>query len=40
MLNLFVYGSLGPNRPNAHILENMGGTWAKAYVHGDLHAKG
>ena len=40
MLSLFIYGTLGPNRPNAHILENMGGTWATAYVHGELHAKG
>lgn len=40
MLSLFVYGTLGPNRPNAHLLENIGGTWAKAYVHGELHAKG
>jgi gamma-glutamylcyclotransferase (GGCT)/AIG2-like uncharacterized protein YtfP len=40
MLSLFVYGTLGPNRPNVHILENMGGTWAEAYVHGELLAQG
>jgi gamma-glutamylcyclotransferase (GGCT)/AIG2-like uncharacterized protein YtfP len=40
MLSLFVDGTLGPNRPNAHILENIGGTWATAFVHGELHAKG
>ena len=40
MLSLFIYGTLGPKRPNAHILENMGVTWATAYVHGELHAKG
>lgn len=40
MLSLFVYGTLGPNRPNAHILENIGGTWTTAFVHGELHAKG
>lgn len=27
MESLFVYGTLGPGRPNAHILENIGGTW-------------
>ncbi|PJG44171.1 hypothetical protein XA39_04275 [Acinetobacter tandoii] len=40
MLSLFVYGTLGPNRPNAHILEKIGGTWAEAYVHGELQDKG
>lgn len=25
MSSLFVYGTLGPGRPNAHILENIGG---------------
>lgn len=40
MLSLFVYGTLGPNRPNAHVLENIGGTWAEASVRGSLHQQG
>ncbi|OEC84735.1 gamma-glutamylcyclotransferase family protein [Acinetobacter sp. YK3] len=40
MLNLFVYGTLGPNRPNAHIMENIGGTWADAHVFGTLKQQG
>ena len=37
---LFVYGSLGPNRPNAHILESVGGSWIKATVKGYLKNRG
>ena len=33
---LFVYGTLGPGRPNAHILEALGGQWLDAYVIGRL----
>lgn len=33
---LFVYGTLGPGRPNAHILEAVDGVWEEAYVHGHL----
>ncbi|MFI8033983.1 gamma-glutamylcyclotransferase family protein [Acinetobacter sp. ABJ_C3_5] len=40
MLSLFVYGTLGPNRPNAHIMENIGGTWAEAHVFGTLKQQG
>ncbi|EPG41401.1 hypothetical protein F907_00266 [Acinetobacter colistiniresistens] len=40
MLSLFVYGTLGPNRPNAHIMENIGGTWADAHVFGTLKQQG
>ncbi|KQN51906.1 hypothetical protein ASE93_01735 [Serratia sp. Leaf50] len=40
MLSLFVYGTLGPNRPNAHILERIGGTWQEGYVLGTLLNKG
>lgn len=40
MLSLFVYGTLGPNRPNAHIMENIGGTWAEAHVFGILKQQG
>ena len=34
--HLFVYGTLAPGRPNAHVLEPLGGTWAPATVRGDL----
>lgn len=33
---LFVYGTLGPGRPNAHVLENIGGEWSEAFVLGRL----
>lgn len=37
---LFVYGTLGPGRPNAHVLENIGGTWIQARVRGRLLEEG
>lgn len=37
MSSLFVYGTLGPGRPNTHILENIGGQWAEGWVNGTLH---
>jgi len=37
---LFVYGTLGPNRPNAHILEDIGGYWETASVIGILKEEG
>jgi gamma-glutamylcyclotransferase (GGCT)/AIG2-like uncharacterized protein YtfP len=37
---LFVYGTLGPGRPNEHILGNIGGSWEKASVAGILHDEG
>ena len=37
---LFVYGTLGPGRPNDHILNNIGGSWQKASVTGYLHHEG
>ncbi len=37
---LFVYGTLGPGRPNEHIMKNIGGTWEKASVIGILHQEG
>ncbi|AVH16041.1 gamma-glutamylcyclotransferase [Enterobacter sp. SGAir0187] len=40
MERLFVYGTLGPGRPNAHILENIGGTWQAGHVGGSLLNKG
>ena len=41
MLNkLFVYGTLGPGRPNEHLLTDIGGTWTDATVRGSLQQKG
>lgn len=37
MNQLFVYGTLCPNRENAHILGEIGGDWQKAAVHGTIH---
>ena len=37
MNRLFVYGTLCPNRENAHILGGIGGDWQQAYVHGTVH---
>lgn len=37
---LFVYGSLGPGRPNEHILGNIEGSWEEASVHGIWHNEG
>ena len=37
MNQLFVYGTLCPNRENAHILGRIGGDWQKASVHGTIH---
>jgi gamma-glutamylcyclotransferase (GGCT)/AIG2-like uncharacterized protein YtfP len=33
---LFVYGTLAPGRPNAHILAPLSGIWVKASVRGYL----
>jgi gamma-glutamylcyclotransferase (GGCT)/AIG2-like uncharacterized protein YtfP len=33
---LFVYGTLAPGRPNAHVLAPLVGTWAPATVMGTL----
>jgi len=40
MEKLFVYGTLGPGRPNEHILKRMGGTWKKGFVFGKLFKEG
>lgn len=40
MHSLFVYGTLGPGRPNAHIMENIGGSWQQGYVLGNLREAG
>ncbi len=37
MNRLFVYGTLCPNRENAHILAGIGGDWEKASIHGTIH---
>lgn len=37
---LFVYGTLGPGRPNEHWLTKIGGTFEEAHVTGRLYAKG
>ncbi len=37
---LFVYGTLGPDRPNEHVLANIGGSWLKATVTGSLRHEG
>ena len=38
--HLFVYGTLAPGRPNAHVLEAIGGTWTGASLRGHLHQDG
>ena len=37
---LFVYGSLAPSRPNAHVLSDVVGTWEPATVNGMLVQEG
>ena len=37
---LFVYGTLAPGRPNAHVLATVPGTWEPATVRGTLHPEG
>jgi gamma-glutamylcyclotransferase (GGCT)/AIG2-like uncharacterized protein YtfP len=37
---LFVYGTLAPGRPNAHVLADVAGTWEPATVLGRLIAEG
>jgi gamma-glutamylcyclotransferase (GGCT)/AIG2-like uncharacterized protein YtfP len=37
---LFVYGSLGPGRPNEHFLSAIGGTWEEDSVNGYLKPQG
>lgn len=38
--HLFVYGTLAPGRPNAHILADVPGTWEPAVVRGYLRQEG
>ena len=37
---LFVYGTLGPGRPNEHVLTAIGGSWLNASVTGFLRNEG
>ncbi len=37
---LFVYGTLGPGRPNEHVLGAVGGSWETATVSGTLRHEG
>jgi gamma-glutamylcyclotransferase (GGCT)/AIG2-like uncharacterized protein YtfP len=37
---LFVYGTLAPGKPNAHVLAGVRGTWEPASVNGRLLAEG
>src|SRR5690606_34903451 len=36
MDRLFVYGSLGPGRPNEHVMQKIGGNWEAASLRGTL----
>lgn len=38
--NLFVYGTLQPGQPNAHLLESIGGSWTPAFIRGHFDADG
>ena len=40
MEHLFIYGTLVPKRQNEHILKNIGGTFQKAFMYGDLVQEG
>lgn len=40
MERLFVYGTLGPGRPNEHVLNAIGGSWETATVTGTLRNEG
>lgn len=37
---LFVYGTLGPGRPNEEVLTSIGGSWEPAVVSGSLRNEG
>ena len=40
MDRLFVYGTLAPGEPNAHIMEPMKGTWLPGKIRGTLYPGG
>ena len=37
---LFVYGTLAPGRPNAHVLADVSGSWEPGIVEGTLYQEG
>ena len=39
-VSAFVYGTLGPGRPNEHVLDAIGGSWETATVTGTLRHEG
>ena len=40
IMNLFIYGTLAPGKPNEHVLKDVNGTWRKAMVKGHLFSSG
>lgn len=40
MQRLFIYGTLAPGRPNAHVMAGIPGTWEPATVRGRLIQQG
>ncbi|ALM50906.1 gamma-glutamylcyclotransferase family protein [Halomonas huangheensis] len=36
MQRLFIYGTLGPGRPNEHVMQKIGGSWKAATLKGRL----
>lgn len=40
MERLFVYGTLAPGKPNAHVMADIPGEWEPATVRGRLHPEG
>lgn len=38
--HLFIYGTLAPGRPNAHVLAHVPGTWRTAKITGTLFKRG
>ena len=38
--HLFIYGTLGPGRPNEHVMAAIGGEWQEASVRGQLKQEG
>lgn len=37
---LATYGTLAPGRPNAHLLDELFGTWTRGSIRGHLHERG
>lgn len=40
MERLFIYGTLGPGRPNEHVMQKIGGEWQVGSVNGRLVKEG